>query len=78
MTRDSITILENSGTEKGQAFTRFLQFLNNLKQVGLLESKSKGLIIVADDQYVNLQALRMSIEDIGKSASKSLRMFSNG
>ena len=49
-----------------------------MKQVGLLESKSKGLIIVADDQYVNLQALRMSIEDIGKSASKSLRMFSNG
>ena len=49
-----------------------------MKQVGLLESKTKGLIIVADDQYVNLQALRMTIEDIGKSASESLRMFSNG
>ena len=45
---------------------------------GLLESKSKGLIIVADDQYVNLQAMRMAVEDIGISANDRLLMFQNG
>ena len=33
---------------------------------------------MADDQYVNLQAMRMAVEDIGISANDRLLMFQNG
>ena len=69
-------ILEsNSKRHDDQKFDRCLHFLNKLKLAGLLESKSKGLIIVADDQYVNLQAMRMAVEDVGISANDRLLMF---
>ena len=43
-----------------------LDFLKNLQEHGLLDTKNKsGLIVHADDQYVNNEALKMNLRDIG-------------
>ena len=57
---------------------KFLIFLNKLRSAGLLDKRRKRQIIFADDQYVNLQALKMSAESIDPSFNQWLKMFPNG
>ena len=57
---------------------KFLTFLNKLRSAGILDKRRKSQIIYADDQYVNLQALKMLVESIDPSFNKWLKMFPNG
>ena len=60
-----------------QANSRFLNFLKILQEQRLLNGKNEtGLILYADDQYVNRQAIKMTFEDVG--LSNRLVMFQNG
>ena len=60
-----------------EANCRFINFLKTLKEQRLLNGKNEtGLILYADDQYVNRQAIKMTFEDVG--LSKRLVMFQNG
>ena len=53
-----------------------LVFLNKLRDFGVMEKKSEGLIILADDQFVSQQAFQLALTDF--SITDRLRMFSNG
>ena len=57
---------------------KFLAFLNKLRSAGILDKRRKRQIIFADDQYINLQALKMSVESIDPSFNKWLKLFPNG
>ena len=54
-----------------------LDFLQTLNQEGLLGNEANsGLVVYADDQYVNQQAMQINFQDIG--AADKLVLFSNG
>ena len=54
-----------------------LDFLKILKQHDLLENATNsGLVVYADDQFVNQQSMKMNFSDI--NITDKLVMFSNG
>ena len=54
-----------------------LKHLGTLQQNGLLAKVSKsGIVLYADDQFVNQQSLKMHFQDIG--IEEKLHMVSNG
>ena len=54
-----------------------LDFLKTLKQHNLLENATNsGLVVYADDQFVNQQSMKMNFSDI--NITDKLVMFSNG
>ena len=56
---------------------RFLQYINKLRNNGIFDKPNQnGLIIVADDQYVNQQAMQLAFEDF--DLQDRLKLFSNG
>ena len=70
--------MENWSDKNDLNENKFLTFLNKLRSAGLLDKRRKRQIIFADDQYVNLQALKMSVESIDPSFNQWLKMFPNG
>ena len=53
-------------TNIGLDSKNFFDFLYTMQQNGMLERKSKhGPILFADDQYVNQQAFRMNLKELG-------------
>ena len=56
-------------------FQELLDFLN-VNIDSYKASNAKGSIIVADDQFVNLQGIRLNFMDIG--LEERLELFSNG
>ena len=57
--------------------TKIVNYLHYLQMHGLLsERNDTGLIIYADDQYVNQQSLKINLQDIGMA--DRLVMMSNG
>ena len=73
-----ITIEEHWNDKTKPVENKFLNFLNTLRTAGVLDTKRKGQIIIADDQFVNLQALVYTIESIDSSLKEQLNVFSNG
>ena len=73
-----ITIEEHWNDKTKPVENKFLTFLNTLRTAGVLDTKRKGQIIIADDQFVNLQALVYTIESIDSSLKEQLNVFSNG
>ena len=56
---------------------RFLQFLRTLKSYGLLtKARNKGMVVFADDQFINQELMQMNFSDIG--IPDRLTMFSGG
>ena len=46
--------------------TNLLEFIKTLKEHQLLKSRNEtGSIVYADDQYVNREALKMTMQDVG-------------
>ena len=43
-----------------------------------MDNKNEGTVIIADDQFVNLQSIKLMIEEIDIQMSKRFKMFSNG
>ena len=58
--------------------SNFLGFLNKLRTNGLMDRTNEATVIIADDQFVNLQSIKLMIEDIDIQTSKRFKMFSNG
>ena len=51
---------------KGEDFKRLVAFMSKIQFCGLLEKENtKGLIMVADDQYVNTQSMLFALTDLG-------------
>ena len=51
--------------------------LNKIQKAGLQEKvNDTGLILIADDQFVNRQAIRLVVEDLG--IKERSRIFENG
>ena len=74
---EPITIL-GEPTGENYMSNNFLAFLNKLRELGVLEHANTGTIVFADDQFVNLQAVKMAIQDLGISTQDRFKMFSNG
>ena len=56
---------------------QFIQFLAYLQTHGLLSKiNEQGLVVYADDHYVNREAMRMTFEDLG--LSQKLLLFQDG
>ena len=56
---------------------QFIQFLAHLQTHGLLSKiNEQGLVVYADDHYVNREAMRMTFEDLG--LSQKLLLFQDG
>ena len=54
-----------------------LKFLESMKYYGLLSADAKsGIVVYADDQFVNQQAMKMNFQDIG--LQDKLVLFSDG
>ena len=52
-------------------------YLNKIQKAGLQEKvNDTGLILIADDQFVNRQAIRLVVEDLG--IKERSRIFENG
>ena len=70
--------MENWSDKNNLNENEFLTFLNKLRSAGILDRRRERQIIFADDQYINLQALKMSAESIDPSFNQWLKMFQNG
>ena len=66
---DPIVAVENEG-QKDEELTNLLTFLNQIRHSGVLDSDSKGLIVIADDQFVNLQSIQLALQDLGVDTNK--------
>ena len=73
---DPIVLLDDDDVADNK-LTKFLDFMNKLRVAGMLEKPSEGQIIIADDQFVNLQTIQLAALDLGFEFS-NLKMFSNG
>ena len=52
-------------------------YLNKIQKAGFQEKvNDTGLILIADDQFVNRQAIRLLVEDLG--IKERSRIFENG
>ena len=66
---------EQHGPKQYNDLDRLIDFLNENHKL-YLSSKTSGSIVIADDQFVNQQGIRLNFEDIG--LENRLEMFSNG
>ena len=61
----------------GYGLERLESFLNQIHKAGLLEKvNDTGLVLIADDQFVNRQAIELVVEDLG--IKDRTRIFENG
>ena len=68
---------DNKNSSKSNYVASFLEQINDIRKKGIFDEPNEtGLILVADDQYVNQQAMALAFEDL--NLQDRLRIFSNG